>query len=757
MSAGQTSRAPAARVLATVGLLMGLLTVGLLTVPPVPARAAAGPAASAVACDQESADGPGHDAQTLAGSVPVLFVHGMASGPGVWSAGTDSLGAQVAGIAGATSWAFDYSSAALDWVTDPRIGPALANAISCLARTSGHRVIIVAHSMGGLATQDAVAQPDPNGGLVAQHVAEVVTLGTPFLGSAMLSVAQNGIDSLESTARRFDQSLGTGTEAAIVAELSGCAKLAAPNNLSNPCGIESVFGSPVGTALEYESDQIGALPAWPTGLPVLPIAGAIDLRVGVSKLAVDLPLGDGVVTLNSATAHHTAGVASIQLTCHGVGVSELAASPCNHVNLERNPAVGTAVRAVVRDHLPTRPTGRSAVTVVRLDGNSRVVSTALGPDGRIWVLTASTQLGPDALQIVDPATHSIAVDHLPDSGPGGTFVYGTAMAFDGDGDLWLPATVHAATATATAAAATPGGAAPGPAPTGDTSDVLMKFAFGIGTPTPYPFPADCLTGAGLGAQAGLAAADGAVWLTCPSKTSRGAASAFARLTSDDSVTPAHVVLQGQPGDLIYLGSEELPMESFDGAMAPGPGGVMWYLPSAGVVELRPDGSELLHLPPGGGVAGPGHPVVGSEFQIFGNGRNSPAELSTCETDNAGVSGSAQCFVNLSPSGDAQTLRTLLPDYDGYNTLQTAAATMDMNGDLWTWFKGTAGGRAPGGNYYVRSSGGGTTVFPFSVPSTDPAQPVTLSMRAPVITADGGLWTDGMNASTPVLVEVTPRD
>ena len=91
--------------------------------------------------------------RAASGDVPVLFVHGITSGPSTWTRheikGGASIADRVAGVGGASVWAFDYSKWSLDWVTEPHIGPMLAKAIACLATLTGHRVILIDHSMGG--------------------------------------------------------------------------------------------------------------------------------------------------------------------------------------------------------------------------------------------------------------------------------------------------------------------------------------------------------------------------------------------------------------------------------------------------------------------------------------------------------------------------------------------------------------------------------------------------------------------------------
>ena len=233
-------------------------------------------------------------AQSLSGSAPVVFVHGINSDAGMWNA--NSAADQVAQMHGVTAWTFDYGRHSLDWIVKILIGPSLADAISCLARTSGHSVIIVAHSMGGLAAQYAIGEP---GSPASGHVAEVITLGTPYTGSDILTTAENVINGgllyLDNPTVAFTEAL-----------LSVCAGIATNTNI-NPCWIASALRAPVGTALESKSAEIRQLPVWPPSLPVLDMAGNMDVFIGVSNTGFHVHPGDGAVTVSSAASHDTTG------------------------------------------------------------------------------------------------------------------------------------------------------------------------------------------------------------------------------------------------------------------------------------------------------------------------------------------------------------------------------------------------------------------------------------------------------------------
>jgi pimeloyl-ACP methyl ester carboxylesterase len=282
-----------------------------------------------------------------AGSVPVVFIHGIISTPQMWKPTTPgSIAYQAARISGITAWTFNYQPESLDWVTNPAIGPAFASRLACLASTSGHKVIVVAHSMGGLATQYALAQPDPDGGTVGSHVAEVITVGTPYQGSEILTAMQ-----LARLGTAIDPS--DYAEAALgEAVLSACA-----GHTSGICALPAVLPSKVGTALELNSPAIAQLPPWPAGLPVLDIAGDMGLLIGVGHILIvhRFDVGDVAVTIGSATAHDTAGAPVIK-RCNSLrllGAVYGNPGPCFHTHLVNDGDIIADVLNDIRAELPT--------------------------------------------------------------------------------------------------------------------------------------------------------------------------------------------------------------------------------------------------------------------------------------------------------------------------------------------------------------------------------------------------------------------
>lgn len=266
---------------------------------------------------------------------PVLFVHGFTGRPGNFRArrdGRPSMLQTVARIPGAVPYTFDYSGAATNWVTDPAIGPALATAITCLARASGRRVVVVAHSMGGLATRYAQGQR-VDGVPVADSLARVVTVGTPTRGVLLLDFANGEVSN---------------TIVQTVVDAAGelCAD---PGEEERPrlCELFDAANAPAVTAMAPGSAELDALPDWAPGVVVDPIAADIELRLSVLGFGTTISLGDIVATVSSATADPSRGRRPVIVVCRG-GLVDLAdvvdESPCSHTNELANRRVIRAVR-----------------------------------------------------------------------------------------------------------------------------------------------------------------------------------------------------------------------------------------------------------------------------------------------------------------------------------------------------------------------------------------------------------------------------
>jgi len=214
-----------------------------------------------------------------------------------------SLVGQLQRNPGAAVFTFDYHDYSARWVDDSHIGPALGDAIDCLFRATGEKVIVVAHSMGGLATRYALSTKGKAGVDRATEVSTVITFGTPNTGSvaAMLGAAA------------ADVSAVTNSQLAVLRlVLAGCGRMSTSSlQTGTVCDWlpEQVraFDSEAGRALRYGSRQLAALKPFPKTITVNALAG--DTTFEVPKLGwftmpwdtYKVPAGDMIVTTGSAT------------------------------------------------------------------------------------------------------------------------------------------------------------------------------------------------------------------------------------------------------------------------------------------------------------------------------------------------------------------------------------------------------------------------------------------------------------------------
>lgn len=115
---------------------------------------------------------------------PVVFVHGWTGKPMTDAAAKlqQQLGDRI------STYTFDYSRWALHWASDNHIAPCLADYVNTLsaAHTKVHgdgKVAVIAHSMGGLAIRYAMDPAVVKSPVTAATVPDIITIGTPQLGS----------------------------------------------------------------------------------------------------------------------------------------------------------------------------------------------------------------------------------------------------------------------------------------------------------------------------------------------------------------------------------------------------------------------------------------------------------------------------------------------------------------------------------------------------------------------------------------------
>ncbi len=331
-----------------VGVLVAAVCVGVLALPgppvagarPVGFRTGCGPAVTAVG--SEGARGA---------STPVLLVHGFAGRPSDFRRtlnGYPSLLETVRSLPAAAVFTFDYSAHSLEWVTDPAIGPALARAIDCLSIAYARPVVVVAHSMGGLAVQFAQGRV-LGGGPVAARLAGVVAIGTPFDGAQFLGV--DGGPSAFVFDRFRDAALGV------------CDEPAPARPERTFCDLIGATDTPAVRAMRRGSAKLRALPPWGRGVRVVALTGDVVFSIGALGASQDVGIGDVAVAVDSATAGASPGTRPFVARCREslvdvIGVIDT--SPCAHTNEVANRRIVEHVGDRVRDALrrSARPSSR---------------------------------------------------------------------------------------------------------------------------------------------------------------------------------------------------------------------------------------------------------------------------------------------------------------------------------------------------------------------------------------------------------------
>lgn len=249
--------------------------------------------------------------------VPVIMVHGWTSQdtndaartgtfshyidlsdiPGFAPDVTRSLIGQLQRIPGAAVFTFDYHPYSARWVDDQHLGPALGKVIDCLYRASGQKVIIVAHSMGGLIARYAAADR-------AGEISSVVTFGTPETGSVAALLTATGVDVGATVSDEL---------AVIRFVLAACGQLASGDIKTGslcdtlPTPVRA-FASDAGIALRAGSSQLAALQPWPSSIRLTALAGNATFELpdpgwfGLSWDTTAVDVGDMIVTRGSALA-----------------------------------------------------------------------------------------------------------------------------------------------------------------------------------------------------------------------------------------------------------------------------------------------------------------------------------------------------------------------------------------------------------------------------------------------------------------------
>jgi pimeloyl-ACP methyl ester carboxylesterase len=283
-----------------LGAVLGVLLVAVLAVGPV--GPAVTPAGAAPVCDTYG----------LGKKIPVLLVHGFLSSADTWDRAVYRRGGELPQAPGTfITEPFDYSAEATEWIQGNAKSSAarrLGERIQCLAQASAKnggpgRVALVGHSMGGLLLRCALTPTCSKGPDIAAVAGQVVTIGTPSLGSFL---RPNGVASSAVSA------FGRVVQAQ-------CAAERAMGRVPGPVGsvmkvkawagqglcdvMDKLTNSSAGRAFTVGSRELAALPPWPAGVPIRTVAASIDFVYQVLFWqAASVNVGDAVVGVDSASS-----------------------------------------------------------------------------------------------------------------------------------------------------------------------------------------------------------------------------------------------------------------------------------------------------------------------------------------------------------------------------------------------------------------------------------------------------------------------
>ncbi|PPI00566.1 esterase/lipase family protein [Rathayibacter rathayi] len=397
----------------TVVLAALVAVVGALVVPGGRAEAAevVAPRSCGVARLAPVLAGDDVQPRSVAALVPIVLLHGWlgtathdASRTGVFSHLVDmvssesptaldapepSLLGRFQQIEGAAVYTFDYRRLAARWVTDPGISDALASSIACLVSATGHRVVVVAHSMGGLAARQALSSR-VDGTAVASMVSSVLTFGTPNTGSDVAERLGRMVDESGHVSPAMIAGLDPPNRLSLSAMLASCGDAVSENaeHAGECTGMPLIdaLASAAGKGLRTGSTELGSLPPWPVGVHVTALVGDIQVTAAVALGRRSAPVGLGDIMV--ATGSATAGVDdSVVSTCRYTYLAaanapslmaeltplarmgdvlrfarlvvDVDASPCHHARLTRNVdlvehAAGVVANVVAREVFAAR-------------------------------------------------------------------------------------------------------------------------------------------------------------------------------------------------------------------------------------------------------------------------------------------------------------------------------------------------------------------------------------------------------------------
>jgi pimeloyl-ACP methyl ester carboxylesterase len=317
--------------------------------------------------------------------VPVLLVHGFNSNPNMWSEGSPSMEKTIRSMQGVyVARPFSYEDHHFDWVTNDGIGPRLAGAIDCLAQTSlreggAGKVIVVAHSMGGLATRYAASR-SVGGRKIADEMGLVVMLGTPNTGSPWATAFGD-------LPRAYCRLLVNGS--------------LSPDQQKKE--VERCWVSAALTAMREGSSELAQLPHFPENVPVRAIAGSVTVYSQYLFGEIKQSFSDDlIVSVSSALAEHTSkgvGDGRFVFRCDirhydSYGFSGFRGGQCSHNEMYKIGYIQQSVTNGIQEYLENRsglvevkrpPEFTLTPNVVNLSGGTIVLFGKLSiHPGKTW-------------------------------------------------------------------------------------------------------------------------------------------------------------------------------------------------------------------------------------------------------------------------------------------------------------------------------------------------------------------------------------
>lgn len=280
------------------------------------------------------------------GSTPVVLVHGWNSDNSVWS----QMAAMLRTMPGVMpDDSFSYGPAQTQWVTDPRISTALAERVDCLAgKASGGKVVVIAHSMGGLAIRCAANVGCSHGPDISNKLGTVITLGTPNEGSFLaLNKYGAGAGGVFAKAMSLNCTLYPHVPAIATAA-------------KEICGILKAVPDPAAKAFAPGSSELAALPKFPSTIPVSGIAGKVSLITDLFTHSFPLAGNAGDLVVSEQSAHAAAqtvngigGKETVDCGTTGLPVASFWTPPqdCWHSTETNSPLFLSKVRGTLQKYL----------------------------------------------------------------------------------------------------------------------------------------------------------------------------------------------------------------------------------------------------------------------------------------------------------------------------------------------------------------------------------------------------------------------